>query len=239
MKKLGFILLTATLAFASLAAKPRDIYGDAAHYAYMAEAAEMNKRFNGGKHAPDSRSAAELHDRGCGYAASYGIPLAPHFVRDIDPYGSMVTIEDGSIWTVSYEDQWIVRSWYGRTELSIQPNTLSFWNKLSGTRPAYKYNLVNIYTGEAVAANLSIGPLAYDPNTRSIASIDYYRGEIYLNNGQIWKVDMSGTCFDVLNHWYPGNAVIAGTNDTWFSLGNPHILICVEDDNWLPAVRIY
>ncbi len=247
MKRLGFILLTATLAVGTLAAVetrvPRNPMADKQQinlYSKMAKLAEKNKRFAGGKNAPESRLEADLAERGCGYyGASYGIPLAPHFVREIDPIGAHVTIEDGSLWTVSMEDEWIVRNWYGRCELSIQPNSLSFWNKLTNTRPAYKYRLVNLYTGESVAANLSLGPLAFDPNTRQIATIDYYRGEIFLTNGQIWKVDLTGPCQEILNHWYAGNAVIAGTNDTWYSLGNPHILICVEDDNWLPAVRIY
>ncbi len=245
MKKLGFILLTATVAVGSLLAddirverNPMSDKQQIKLYGKMAKLAAKNKRFAGGKHAPETRGTSELAEKGY-YASSYGIPLAPHFVREIDPMGGHVTIEDGSLWTVSIEDQWIVRSWYGRCELTIQPNSLSFWNKLTNTRPAYKYRLVNLYTGESVAANLSLGPLAFDPNTRQIATIDYYRGEIFLTNGQIWKVDLSGPCQEILTHWFAGNAVIAGTNDTWYSLGSPNILICVEDDNWLPAIRIY
>ena len=241
MKKLRFAALYICTLAASLTASelheehiaitPTNM--DAA-YQKMAKLANKNRKFAGGTHAPESRLA--LAEKSLSY---YGIPLAAHYVREIDPMGSIVTIEDGSIWTISPEDQWVVRNWQGIIDLTIQPNSLSLWNKLLGTKPAYTYRLVNLYTGDSVAANLSLGPLAYDPYTLQIAAIDYFRGEIYLTNGQLWSVDLTSPCQQILTHWYSGNAVIAGTNDTWFSLGNPYILICVEDNNWLPAVRIY
>ncbi len=225
MRKFGLIVLTALFASGFLGAagprEPKDVW-----LFQMAQIAEMNKRFNGGA---EGRFDVDFHDRGFGY-----LPIT-HFIRERDLLGSYITIEDGSMWSISYEDQWIARNWYGSTELAIQPNSLSQWLY---TNPLYRYRLVNTYTGESVQANLAAGPLVYDPNTHHIVSIDYYRGDIFLDNGEIWRVDFTGPCREMLSHWYPGNAVIGGTNDTWFSLSSPYILICVEDNNWLPAIRI-
>ncbi len=210
-------------------------------YGKMAEMALKNRQFVGGKNAPDSPSEANLQAKGlCWFgSSSSSYPAFTHFVRETDVQGSIVTIQDGSVWRVSDEDQYIVKKWSSRAEVAIKPNSLSFWNKLTGSRPSYKYRLVNQYTGESVAANLSLGPFKYNPNTRKIDRIDYYQGEVYLNNGTIWKVDLSGPCSEILRDWQQGQAIICGSNDTWFSLGNPFILISVEKDNWLPATRIF
>lgn len=220
--------------------KPLPADREQAIYQRMAKLADNNRKFVGGKNAPQSPSDAKLHTRGCnifGTKASY--PVLTHFVRETDPQGSIVTIQDGSVWRVSESDQDIVKGWTVHSELTIKPNSLSIWNKLTGTKPRYKFRIVNLASNQSVEANMSLGPFKYNPNTRKIDRIDYSRGEVYLNNGSIWKIDMSGPCVDLLRDWQKGHAVILGTNDTWFSLGSPHIIIDVEKDNWVPATRVF
>ena len=211
-------------------------------YGEMAKRAAQNKKIAGGKNAPESPLGLAIKEKGCNFFGSQGAstyPTLSHFVRETDAQGSIVTIQDGSVWSVKECDQETVKNWSVHTELTIMPNSLSFWNKLTGSRPSHKFRLVNLQNNQTVAANMSLGPFKYNPNTRKIDRIDYARGEIYLNNNSVWKVDTSSPSMQILRDWQKGHAIICGTNDTWFSLGSPFILISVEKENWLPATRVF
>lgn len=219
--------------------KPMPKKQEAEIYGQIAKQAAKNQQFVGGKNASASRSKLNTHERGFNFFKSTTYPAMQHFVRETDAQGSIITIQDGSVWSVKENDQEIVKSWPIHSELTIVPNALSFWNKLTGSRPSHKYRIINLQSNQSVAVNLSLGPFKYNPNTRKIESIDYSRGEVYLNNGHIWKVDLNRTTMQIFRDWQIGQAVICGTNDTWFSLGSPFIIISVEKDNWLPATRVY
>lgn len=209
-------------------------------YGEIAKIAAKNKKFIAGKNAPKSAKQLNIQERGWNiFGSSTTYPPISHYVRETDAQGSIVTIQDGSVWSVKESDQDTVKNWSVHTELTIMPNNLSFWNKLTGTKPAHKFRLVNLQNNQEVAANMSLGPFKYNPNTRKIDRIDFSRGEVYLNNGTIWKVDTSRPCMQILRDWQKGHAMICGTNDTWFSLGSPFILISVEKENWLPATRVF
>lgn len=220
--------------------KPMPAQQEAKIYGEIAKIAAKNRKFIGGKNAPTSPSKLNIQERGWNlFGSSNTYPAISHYVRETDAAGSIVTIQDGSVWSVKENDQDIVKNWSVHTELTIMPNKLSLWNKLTGTKPAHKFRLVNLQNNQEVAANMSLGPFKYNPNTRKIDRIDYSRGEVYLNNGTIWKVDMDRPCLQILRDWQKGHAMICGTNDTWFSLGSPFILISVEKENWLPATRVF
>ncbi len=209
-------------------------------YNQMAKIAAKNRKFVGGKNAPANPSKLNFTARGCDFfGPSPTFAVVSHYVKETDSKGSLVTVQDGTTWGISESDHAIVKSWPLHTELAVKPNSLSMWNKITGTKPAHKFRLVNLQTNQSVAANMALGPFKYSPNTRKIERIDYSRGEVYLNNGSIWKVDLSGPCAQILRDWQRGYAMICGSNDTWFSLGSPFILISVEKENWLPATRIF
>lgn len=219
--------------------KPLPEKKENALYSKMAEMAAKNQKFAGGKNAPASPQKLNVRDRGFFFFDSPSpFESVTHYLKETDVKGSIVTIQDGSVWRIKESEQYIVKRWPVNSELTVKPNSLTLWNKLTGSRPDHKFRLVNLKTNESVAASLSLGPFKFSPNTRKIEDVDYGRGELYLNNGQIWKVDTTGPCQQILHDWRKGQAVICGSNDTWFSLGSPLIIISVEKENWLPATRI-
>ncbi|MBS0636901.1 MAG: hypothetical protein JSS12_05280 [Verrucomicrobia bacterium] len=212
---------------------------ESALYSQMADMALKNQKFVGGKKAPASRDQLNIRDKGYFFFNSPApYETVTHYLKEADARGSLVTIQDGSVWAVKESDQYLVKRWPVNAALTVKPNSLTLWNKLTGTRPDHKFRIVNLKTNESVAASLSLGPFKFSPNTRKIEDLDYARGEIYLNNGTIWKVDLTGPCQQIFRDWKKGQAIICGSNDTWFSLGSPFILVSVEKENWLPATRI-
>jgi hypothetical protein len=207
-------------------------------YGQFADMAALNRKFAGGKHTPEYVSESYLAQKGCWFGSGQQqFQSIPQFMKEKDHSGAALTLFDGSVWAIADEDQWTVRNWTESSELAIKPNALSLWNKLTGSSPSCKYRIVNMATNQSAAAKLLFGPFRYNPNTTKIEMLDYFTGQVTLNNGTNWFIDMSGPSSDVLRRWKRGQAVICGTNDTWFSLGSPFILINVESDNWLAANR--
>ncbi|MCE5294343.1 MAG: hypothetical protein LLF94_06985 [Chlamydiales bacterium] len=205
-------------------------------YRDIAKMAEKNRKLIGGKKAPQTTDNLNLHARDPYYKSTY--QTSSHFIEIIDGLGSSVQIQDGTVWGIKDSDRYIVKNWHVNTEITVKPNTLTIWNKLTGTRPEHKYRLVNLATGESVAATMSFGPFEQHPLTRVIDHIDYYRGEIILSNGTIWKVDNTRPSMRILEDWKINHAIITGLNDTWFSLGSPYILVNVQKENWLAVTRV-
>ncbi len=206
------------------------------NYQEVAKIAEKNRKFVGGKNAPETRDEAALQAKG--WLDNSG-PQIAHYLREKDPKGSLVTIEDGSIWSIYKDHQNTVKTWAANSKLTVKPAPLSFWNKLFRSKPEYKYAVVNLQNGQTVGAELSFGPLKTNQNTKTIDRIDYTRGEIYLSDRTLWRIDSSLPSMQFFQEWQRDDAVILGTNDTWFSLGNPFILINVASDNWIAATRVY
>lgn len=210
--------------------KEQKLYGD------MAKQAEANKKLFGGRHAASKPS---VNARAYYYQSGVKFPAPSHFISEIDPAGSMISIPDGSAFTIKESHQAIAKTWDFNTPLAIVPNSLSLWNKVTGSRPQHKYQLINLRNNQTVEATLSMGPYKHNPNARQILRLDRTTGEIYLNNGACYKVEMKGAAGEVFKSWKADHFVILGTNDTWFSFGNQFMVIDVNTDNWLPATRLY
>ena len=163
-----------------------------------------------------------------------------HTILEVAPSGDVLTIQDGSAWTISEKDRAVVLSWTVNTPLiTFTPNSLSLWAKITQKEMMYKYRIVNLKTGASVAANLSLGPFVHNPNTLRIRRFDQKRGELACTNGTVWKLEESKLSAKISRDWRNGDFVITGTNNTWFGLKEQNIIINVSADNWLPAHRLF
>lgn len=148
-------------------------------------------------------------------------PGAYHNAYSISIYGA-ISLEDGSLWVVPPSDVYITLSWLPSDLLVITPNHSWF--------SAYNFKITNQNTGEAVLANLNLGPLYNGLYTRWIVAIDYYYNSVYLNDGSVWN--MSSFDSDVVSKWLVNDTMIIGVNDGFFSYSNPNILINVNMLNY-------
>lgn len=148
------------------------------------------------------------------HPSAYQHPVA------ISYFGESVELMDGSVWTVASSDAYKVTNWLTTDLLIITPNHSWFSN--------YGFRLTNQNTGDSVAVNLSLGPIAPMYNsfyTHWIVGIDYYYNIIYLEDGSVWN--MSGFDREIIDQWINGDVVIIGVNDGWLSSSNPNVLINV------------
>lgn len=139
---------------------------------------------------------------------------------NISYYGNTIELTDGSVWSVSSSYAYMTTGWYATDLVVITPNHSWF----SG----YHYMITNQSTGQSVPANLDLGPIAPaygSPYTHWIASMDYLFHTIYLEDGSVW--DMSIFDRNITDNWVPGDVVIIGVNDGYFSYSKPNILINV------------
>lgn len=132
-------------------------------------------------------------------------------------FGDSIELMDGSLWTVSSSDAYKATSWYSSDLLVITPNHSWF--------SFYSFRLTNQSTGESVAANLTLGPIApgYGRYTHWIVAMDYYYNIVYLEDNSVW--DMSSFDSNIVNQWAVGDVVMIGVNDGWLSGSKPNVLI--------------
>lgn len=142
-------------------------------------------------------------------------------------FGDSVTLSDGSIWAVSSEDSYKTLNWLTSDLLIITPNQ-EFW-------PSYSYVITNQNTGIAVRVNMVLGPLANAVYRHWIVAIDYYMDRVWLEDGSTWSM----TDYSAMRQWQPGDTVMIGVNDGWFSSSYPNILINVNMLNHCRGVCIY
>lgn len=166
-------------------------------------------------------------------------PKAPNFLTEISPNADVITFENGAAWSIAEKHQALAQSWDTGAPLVITPNQLSLWSKLTKKGLKHKYRLVNLETNKYVEANLSLGPYAHNPYTLKIRKINTKTGEVSFTNGTLWRVDNSAVSSALLRDWEVGDYVMTGSNNTWFGLGLPEIVVNVTSDNWLPAQRLY
>ncbi|MEI8124914.1 MAG: hypothetical protein WCG42_04095 [Parachlamydiaceae bacterium] len=153
------------------------------------------------------------------HSAAYSSPVSVSFI------GDSVELLDGSIWSVNPVDAYKVIGWFPSDIVVITPNHSWF--------SSYYYRLNNQNTGESVAVNLYLGPIAPSYNgayTHWITAVDYYRNTVYLEDGSVWH--MSTFDRDVVNQWVMNDIVIVGVNDGFASSYNPNILINVNMLNY-------
>ncbi|MBS0654872.1 MAG: hypothetical protein JSR46_03770 [Verrucomicrobia bacterium] len=163
--------------------------------------------------------------------------IAHHIDNDTSRLGDMIAIKDGSEWTVSESDRYIVQNWAPNTKITFAPN-LSSWSFIMG-EPMHKYRAVNLETGESVEVNLSQGPFIHKKESRRIKQINKSTGEVRFDNGTAWRCAYNGPVSEVFHDWKVGDFVITGINDSWYALNKQDIIINVSADNWLPAQRAF
>lgn len=136
-------------------------------------------------------------------------------------FGEQVTLEDGSIWTVSSWDQWKTLDWYTTDTILVMQNKWLF--------SSYKFMLVNQNTGKEVECNLTLGPIYSGAYTHWIVAIDYYNFEVILEDGSIWQIDPFD--YSVMKKWLVNDTIIVGVNEA-SCVYHPNILINVNMVNY-------
>ena len=165
------------------------------------------------------------------FADHYYIPHQVHVMsgRAID--GSSLEIEDGSLFTIARGQEFILQTWGANDPIAISINQSIF--------PSTKYCIRNTISGSSINADLKLGPLVNNLYTKRIIGIDYYYGEILLEDGggyrSSWLVDESDIY--LIRDFLVNHAVIVGENtgwNAWFSRSDS-ILINVEKNRSVRA----
>ncbi len=156
------------------------------------------------------------------HPGAYHSPVGISLMGDVE-------LEDGSVWQVSPVDAAITRSWMPSDLVVITPNHSWF--------SSYQFKITNQNTGQAVLANLTLGPIYNGLYTRWITAIDYYYSVVYLDDGSVWNMSTwdSGT----VDKWEPNDTVIIGVSDGLFSSTHPNILINVNMLNYAAGVTTF
>lgn len=130
-------------------------------------------------------------------------------------YEGSVELEDGSIWTIWYEDLYKTANWLDTDLIVISRNPSLF--------SSYDYLLTNQNTGVSILANLYMGPLYDSLYRRWIIAVDDYYNYVYLDDGSVWS--MSWFDSSTVYAWNVGDTVIIGVSDSLF---NPNFLLNVN-----------
>lgn len=155
------------------------------------------------------------------HAGAYHKPYA------VSLLGDTVELEDGSIWAVKKGDRYKTMDWLTSDSLVITPNHNFF--------SSYTYRITNINTGKSIEVDLALGPIYNSIYTHWIAAIDYYNGQICLEDGSVW--DVSGFYQSTLNKMLMNDTIIIGIDDSL--LGSTNILINVNLNNYVSADCVY
>lgn len=147
----------------------------------------------------------------------------------VSVFGDNLELEDGSIWTIRPDHAFIAAGWLPTDLVAITPNHTWF--------SSYDYTITNQNTGEAVNANIFLGPLYNGPHTHWIIAIDYYYNTVYLEDGSIWS--MSSFDSSIVYSWEVNDTVIIGVNDALFSSTRPNILINVNTLNYAAGATTF
>lgn len=137
-------------------------------------------------------------------------------------FGDTVEFNDGSVWSICFEDRTFTYNWLITDDVIVTPN--DEWFSL------YAYRLTNQQTGIAVRANLYLGPIYRGIFSYWIVAIDYINGQVCLQDGSIWS--MSPIDLNIVRKWIVGDTVIIGVNNNAFASIRPNILINVNTNNY-------
>lgn len=150
-----------------------------------------------------------------------------HNPLSVGVLGESVTLEDGSVWSVSSDDTYKTLNWLTSDLIVVSPNHAWF--------SVYDYVITNQNTGVSVKANLILGPIVDAVYRHWVVAIDYLWDRVWLEDGSIW------TLFDssISKQWQVGDTVIIGVNDGWFSTSYPNILINVNMLNYTRCICTY
>lgn len=92
-------------------------------------------------------------------------PYALHKPVHTSPKGDLITLEDGSVWKVRYEHNYLVQNWLGSDYIVLIPNRTWF--------TYYPYKLLNLITEDRVDVTMLVTPHYNGRNTHRIVAIDY------------------------------------------------------------------
>lgn len=154
---------------------------------------------------------------------------AYHYPVAVGSFGSIVELEDGSIWNVADGDHYKTLNWFTNDLIVITPNHDWF--------SPYLFRMSNQNTGVSVKCNMTLGPIYYGYYTHWIVGINYYTQEIYLEDGSIWQV--SGFDASIFDKWLLNDTVIIGVNDGFLSATKPNILINVNTLTYVRSTCIW
>jgi hypothetical protein len=167
----------------------------------------------------------------CLASANYYLPHQIHMLSSRAIDGSSFEIEDGSAFTVTRGHEYALLNWATNDPLVVSVNQSIF--------PSSKYCMRNKNTGTTINVDLKLGPLVNNPYTKHIIGIDYYYGEILLEDGSgyrsSWVVDSSD--IHLIRDFLINQAIIIGENsgwNAWFS-SSDSILINVEKNRSVRA----
>lgn len=143
----------------------------------------------------------------CGYFFDGPLhPYAIHKPSHITLKGDLITLDDGSVWSVRYEHHYLVQNWLGSDPIVLVPNRKWF--------AYYRYKLMNTITEDKVEALMLVAPHYNGKNSHWIVAIDYLNRQICLEDGTIWQAGRSSS--SILNGWEINQTVIVGYNDFKF-----------------------
>lgn len=151
---------------------------------------------------------------------------AVHYMDTKNYDGSAITMEDDSLWGISYYDHDVVKYWYTGDSLIVAPN--STW--LSD----YKYEIYNQNVGTKIRANILEG--GHIALTRYITMVDTTWKRVYLSDGTCWQISFWDD--DLISHWPIGSGVMIGVNNKWDHNSSPYILIDIEANQYARAKLI-
>ncbi len=133
-------------------------------------------------------------------------PYSCHSLASISAAGDTLVLEDGSTWALSQYNSSIVMTWKKSDLLFIYPNRSWF--------SYHKYKIVNQTTGASVPVTRTKGPIINGDFSLQIVTIDFAKGQVYLNDDSIWHISSSDLY--LLEEWRAGDYIILGYDNSWF-----------------------
>lgn len=163
------------------------------------------------------------------YYQSGFLPFYQHFLSNLQSYGELLEIDDGSIWKINPYHKTHLSNWRPRDILEI-----SATNNYYGERFIITNKTLNTY----VLAELSLGPIVNNPYTNHITWISQRELIITSVSGieTRWIIDLADTY--KLICWKEHEAIIIGKHTpSWFSWKdtNEVILINVDKNEFVKA----
>lgn len=143
---------------------------------------------------------------------------------DVTPLGDVVTLVDGSLWSVSSWDWCHTRNWLATDMILVTQNTAFF--------SIYDYELINLSSGATVRANL-LNQTTPTYKTRFITGFHDGLDYIYLDDGSVWEI--SGSDHYRMMKWCLNDHIVVGTNSGWNQSSRPNILINSTINQYLKA----
>jgi hypothetical protein len=186
------------------------------------------------KSASLAKGSAEACCMDLGYSQYSSPHMETHYAMRVDPYGSLITLEDGSVFSVRGGDQWKVAYWPLNSVVYVLPNHGYFFGLVKSD---YDLRLFNSNTGETVEVFLQAGPYLFGNTSEWIADIDPYSGIIWLKDGVAVQVHPDD--IPLLWNWDDNDHLIIGTNDDSQQYYYPYILVNVASVNYVRVAFIY